>query len=65
MAKPVRITDNKALSLIEARAKAESRSNANAAAVTIIEALGNNKPGGGNRQGEIIGKNSTPDNKGE
>lgn len=38
--KPVMLRDRKALGLIKKRAQEESRSAANAAAVTIIEALG-------------------------
>lgn len=61
--RPILIRDPEAIRLARARAQVERRPYAHAAAVTIIEALGdkpnaNNKPGTQNWQEEIITKNS-------
>ena len=66
---PILVRDPESIRLAKARAQAENRSNANAAATTIIEALSNkpyanNKPGTRNWQGEIITKDSPGNNNG-
>jgi hypothetical protein len=48
--KPIRIVSREAIKLAKLRAQREGRSAANAASVTIIEALGK-KPQGGNPPG--------------
>lgn len=68
--RPILIRDPEAIRLARARAQVERRPYAHAAAVTIIEALGdkpnaNDKPGGRNWQGEIIKKNSNPNENGQ
>ncbi|MCK5612435.1 hypothetical protein KAR91_61755 [Candidatus Pacearchaeota archaeon] len=67
--KPILIRDPDAIRLAKERARVERRPYAHAAAVTIIEALGdkpesNDRPGGRNWQGEIIKKNSNPNDNG-